>query len=64
MDKNIVDGVNLLDLSLEELKSLNGGAPAKSSSFIYDAVYSLSYIISRSEIFTSNFWVEWGYAVL
>jgi hypothetical protein len=52
------------ELSPEELKSFNGGEPTKSTSFFYDVVYSVSYLIGKSEIFTFKFWEEWGYAVL
>jgi len=49
---------------MEELRSFNGGEPNKSTSFFYDAVYTISYLIKRSEIFTFAFWEEWGYAIL
>lgn len=55
---------NLIELSSEELKAINGGAPTKSTSSIYDAVYYLFYLVRKSEIFTYKFWEEWGYAVL
>ena len=64
MDLNSIGNGNLKELSSGELKSFNGGAPTKSTSFFYDAVYSVFYLIGKSEIFTFNFWEEWGYAVL
>jgi hypothetical protein len=50
-------------LTLEELTLVNGGEPNKSTSFIYDAVYSLFYLIGKSEILTRDFWVEWDEAI-
>lgn len=55
---------NLMELSMEELKVVNGGAPTKATSSIYDAAYYLFYLVRKSEIFTFKFWEEWGYAVL
>lgn len=54
---------NIHELSIEELHHVNGGAPAKSSSFLYDAIYPLFYLIGKSEIFTRRFWIEWDEAV-
>lgn len=64
MDSNIIYNGNLTELSSGELKSLNGGVPTRSTSFFYDAVYSVFYLIGKSEVFTYKFWEEWGYAVL
>ncbi|MCL6102132.1 MAG: hypothetical protein M1292_06525 [Bacteroidetes bacterium] len=64
MDLNIICHGNLRELSSGELKSHNGGEITKSTSFFYDAVYSVFYLIGKSEILTLNFWEEWGYAVL
>jgi len=64
MNLNIILNEPFRELSPEELKSLNGGEPTKSSSFFYDVVYSVSYLIGKSEIFTFAFWEEWGYAIL
>ena len=63
MDLNIIQTVNLHELTMEELKSFNGGEPTKSTSFFYDAVYTVSYWITKSEIFTFKFWVEWDEAI-
>jgi hypothetical protein len=63
MDSTIVNKVNLRVLTLEELTLVNGGEPNKSTSFIYDAVYSLFYLIGKSEILTRDFWVEWDEAI-
>ncbi|MCE1199845.1 MAG: hypothetical protein LWW85_12810 [Marinilabiliales bacterium] len=60
------------ELSMEELRFLNGGAPDKSkSSFYYDAFYAVGRIlgevvhfIKESEVLTYDFWVEWGYDIL
>jgi hypothetical protein len=64
MNRNNILNDSFRELSSEELKSFNGGEPTKSSSFFYDVVYSVSYLIGKSEIFTSNFWEEWSFAVL
>jgi hypothetical protein len=63
MDLNIINKINLRDLTADELKCFNGGEPNKSTSFIYDAVYSVFYLIGKSEIFTKQFWVEWDEAI-
>jgi len=63
MNSNIILNETLRELSSEELKSFNGGAPTKSTSFFYDAVYTVSYLIGKSEIFTYAFWVEWDEAI-
>ena len=55
---------NVIELTTSELKSLNGGAPAKGSTFIYDSFYTAFYWIRKSEILTWEFWEEWGYAIL
>jgi hypothetical protein len=64
MKKNIECSDNLQELSIEELKSFIGGEPQKSSNFPYDVVYYATYLITRSEILTAKFWVDWGYAIL
>lgn len=63
MDLNIVNPVKLLHLNKDELKSIDGGKVTRESSVFYDAVYSVTYLITRSEIFTKNFWVEWSDAI-
>lgn len=63
MNCNIILDETLKELSSEELKSFNGGAPTKSTSFFYDLVYSVSYLIGKSEILTAQFWVEWDEAI-
>jgi len=63
MNSNIILNETLKELSSEELKSFNGGAPTKSTSFFYDLVYGVSYLIGKSEIFTAKFWVEWDEAI-
>jgi len=63
MNSNIILNETLRELSSEELKSFNGGAPTKSTSFFYDLVYGISYLIGKSEILTANFWVEWDEAI-
>jgi hypothetical protein len=55
---------NLIELSLAELKVINGGEVKPSSTTIYDAVYYTFYLLRKSEIFTCKFWEEWGYAIL
>lgn len=55
---------NLTELSIVELKFINGGAVTRGSTNIYDAVYYACYLLRRSEIFTFKFWEEWGYAIL
>lgn len=64
MELLILDSVKFLDLNMDELKSLNGGEVTRSSSVFYDVMYTVTYAITRSEIFTKDFWVEWGYAIL
>jgi hypothetical protein len=63
MNFNSICHETLRELSLDELKSFNGGEPNKSTSFFYDAVYSVFYLIGKSEIFTTKFWVEWDDAI-
>ncbi len=63
MDSNIMHVLNLRELSSEELKTLNGGEPTKSTTFFYDVVYSVFYLIGKSEILTRQFWVEWDEAI-
>jgi len=53
-----------MELSIEELKSYNGGEPKKGTNFPYDVVYYVSYFVTRSEILTAKFWIDWGYAIL
>lgn len=64
MDTNVFSAVNFREMTLEELRSFNGGEPTKSTSFFYDAIYAVSYWITKSEILTFAFWEEWGYAIL
>ena len=63
MNSNIILNETLRELSSEELKSFNGGAPSKSTSFFYDLVYGVSYLFGKSEILTAEFWVEWDEAI-
>ena len=63
MTCNIILNDTLRELSCEELISFNGGAPTKKTSFFYDLVYGVSYLIGKSEIFTAKFWVEWDEAI-
>ncbi len=55
---------NLTELSLKELKFINGGAITNTSTTIYDAFYAVFYLLKKSEILTCKFWKEWGYAIL
>ena len=64
MKANNILNCNTQDLTAEELKSVFGGKPSKSTSFFYDAVYYATYLVTKSEIFTYKFWEDWGYAVL
>jgi hypothetical protein len=58
------------ELTSEETRFVNGGAPTKSTSFFYDVFYSASYLITHgvnalidTGIFTAQFWVEWDEAI-
>jgi hypothetical protein len=64
MNLNNSNFLNFQELTSDELKSFNGGEPTKSTSFFYDAIYYASYLITKSEILTFQFWEDWGYAIL
>jgi len=64
MYTSINNSAILMELSIEELKSYNGGEPKKGTNFPYDVVYYVSYFVTRSEILTAKFWIDWGYAIL
>lgn len=62
---------SFIELPPAEMKCVNGGAPSKTSSFFYDALYSTTHVlvnginaIRNTGIFTFQFWEEWGYSIL
>ncbi|MCX6238539.1 MAG: hypothetical protein NTY07_13435 [Bacteroidia bacterium] len=63
--KNFIAG-KIRELTLEELKFIDGGDPTKSTSFIYDFAFSVTYLVGRAvkEMGTSQFWIEWEFAIL
>lgn len=62
---------NFKELTSEEAKLVNGGEPTRSTSFIYDAFYTVSHLFTHGAkalvstgVFTYQFWVEWDEAIL
>lgn len=64
MNANVASNCQIHDLTINEMKMINGGEPSKSTSFFYDAVYYATYYITKSEILTFKFWEDWGYSIL
>lgn len=63
--KNFID-CEMRELTPDELKFIDGGAPSKSTSFWYDAFYYTFRGIGEvsKEIFTSQFWKDWELSIL
>jgi hypothetical protein len=66
MKQQIFVGTKTCDLTQEECKSINGGAPDKKSSFFYDVCYIVSHSIGdavKDGILTLDWWEDWSISV-
>lgn len=66
MEQQLFTGSNLCDLTKEECKSINGGAPDKKTSFFYDAFYFISHKVGeavKEGILTLDWWEDWSISI-
>jgi len=66
MNLTICKAVYVTEMSANELKLIDGGAPTRSTSFFYDAFYYMSFGIGTAlkEMTTMEFWEQWDDAML